>query len=658
MRPTRRDVLRGGLYSGALLATGGVAPLFYPRRASAAPRPVDPRGTTLERTIRLGTPGAGGYMPIVSGPAEPHLLREDLKTAARSGRAERRTPLLVFVQFTDIHIIDAQSPARVEFLDRYSDDPFSQTPFSSAYRPQEMLTTQIADSLVHAVRRVGRGPVTGAPFAFTICTGDNIDNAQYNELRWYIDVLDGGRVVPDSGDTTQWEGIHDQEPVSYDVHYWHPDGTPDRPGGGVDDHARRLFGFPVVKGLLDAARRPFDALGLDMPWYAVFGNHDPLMQGNAPGNVAFGTIATGRVKVVGLTPGLSPADALTGIIQNDPDITATVLAGPARPITADPDRRVVTRPQIVAEHFTTTGTPVGHGFRDANKASGVGYYGFEAAPLVRGIVLDTVNYGYADGSIDRPQLEWLESELVANSRKQLDAAGALVPAGGRDRLMVVFSHHPIDSMENPFIGPGETQQRVFGGEVAALLQRFPNVIAWVNGHTHRNDVIPRLRGGGGFWELSTAAHVDFPHQARLLELVDNHDGTLSIFATLIDADAPLAFGGRLDTPQALASLGRELGGNDWHHRLHNGLGPIETHNVELIVAAPFDLRTEARRPPTAVPRPRPPGPGNGGAPDGGLAATGPAGSRERVGAALALAAAGLAVSLRRSVGEPDGDASA
>lgn len=52
-------------------------------------------------------------------------------------------------------------------------------------------------------------------------------------------------------------------------------------------------------------------------------------------------------------------------------------------------------------------------------------------------------------------------------------------------------------------------------------------------------MVPRRRAdGSGFWEISTASHIDFPQHARILELVDNGDGTLSIFGTLVDHPAP------------------------------------------------------------------------------------------------------------------------
>src|ERR1035437_782135 len=53
------------------------------------------------------------------------------------------------------------------------------------------------------------------------------------------------------------------------------------------------------------------------------------------------------------------------------------------------------------------------------------------------------------------------------------------------------------------------------------------VLAWVNGHTHVNDINPRMgpTPERSFWEINTASHIDFPQHARLLEVVDNQDST-------------------------------------------------------------------------------------------------------------------------------------
>ena len=101
------------------------------------------------------------------------------------------------------------------------------------------------------------------------------------------------------------------------------------------------------------------------------------------------------------------------------------------------------------------------------------------------------------------------------------------------------------------------------------------------------------RSPGGFWEVNTAAHVDWPQQARTVELVDNRDGTLSIFGTIIDHVAPTSYGKRPKTPLELAALSRELGANDWQERDKSPRGEdgrrgrLEDRNVELLVPAPF-----------------------------------------------------------------------
>jgi metallophosphoesterase (TIGR03767 family) len=615
VRATRRQVLKG---AAATAAAGGL--VQYPvRGAVAAVRgPVAPEGTTLDATIvRGGAVNPQGYVRLASGPGEPHVVRTDLGAKPSAGRETRRQAVLSFAHLTDIHLVDAQSPARVEFLDRYNDGPGSPLIFGSAYRPHEFLTPQIADSIVTRVDEIGVGPAVGGPLAFAICTGDNADNCQRNELQWQIALLDGTPFTPTSGDPKRFEGVHDQDPLTYDEHYWHPEGTPD---GKADDEARRTYGFPVVKGLLEAATRRFTPHGLSMPWYTCYGNHDGLVQGNFPQSFQLSNAATGPLKVVSLPAGVSPDDLQRG----DPAAAAALAAAPARVVTADPNRAVITRTETVKQHLVGGGKPLGHGYTAKNLADGTAYYTFDPHPQVRGIVLDTVNpNGEAGGSIDEPQLAWLQARLQE------------VSGPGRNKLVVVFSHHTIGSMDNPIPVGDEPGPRVQGPAVRDLLLQFPNVVAWVNGHTHVNRVTPYLRpGGGGFWEVNTAAHVDYPCQARLLELVDNRDGTLSLFGTVVDGAGPLSYGGRLDSSLALASLARELAANDWQERSDARRGKVEDRNVELVVKAPFTLTPAApvRQPeerPTTTPREQ-------------LPATG-AGERRAVLAAAAVAAGAAAV---------------
>jgi len=124
--------------------------------------------------------------------------------------------------------------------------------------------------------------------------------------------------------------------------------------------------------------------------------------------------------------------------------------------------------------------------------------------------------------------------------------------------------------------------------VVDLLLAHPNVVAWVNGHTHQNQVWAHTRtdGSGGFWEINTASHIDFPQQSRLIELVDNNDGTLSIFTTMVDHAGPAAYGGVVSDPVALAGLARELAMNDPQQRSSAQEGTTADRNLELLSPTP------------------------------------------------------------------------
>ncbi|AKU14727.1 TIGR03767 family metallophosphoesterase [Luteipulveratus mongoliensis] len=587
----RRDALRLGVAGGAAFVATQL-----PSAAVAAPprfRPHgSPKGTTLDATVRLGSPGRNGYRLLVAGPGEPRVVRDDL-LAHRPQRKARPRPLLAFGQLTDTHLVDAQSPGRVEFLDRYSDPDQlgAAAPLDGQYRPHDMLTVQVAESMVQALNRVRRGPATGVPMAFTICTGDNVDNTQYNELRWQIDVLDGQRVRPDSGDPRRYEGVAD--PTHYDTRYWHPEGAP---GREHPDLPRTRNGFPAVPGLLDSCRRPFHATGLDMPWLTTFGNHDGLMSGSVPPTAGgLRAMTTGGRKVIDLPPGTDVLQLLDGINTLDPGALATLFAGPARSVTPDLQRRPLSRAETIAEHFRTASYPRGHGYTDWNRRTGNAYYAVDHGP-VRCLILDTVNpNGGPNGSIDEQQARWLAAQLAAGSSRHLDQHGRTVQNRCHDKLFAIFSHHTLDTMDNLAAPEGVT--RYGGAAVRDLLLRHPNVIAWVNGHTHENTVTPRRRPSnstvaGGFWEISTAAHIDWPVQSRVIEVADNRNGTLSVFGTIVDLASPLRYRHGATDPINLASLARELSANDWQPP-SGGLdirrGSVEDRNVELLLPAPFGL---------------------------------------------------------------------
>jgi hypothetical protein len=101
----------------------------------------------------------------------------------------------------------------------------------------------------------------------------------------------------------------------------------------------------------------------------------------------------------------------------------------------------------------------------------------------------------------------------------------------------------------------------------------------------------RRHDGSGFWQVTTASHVDWPQQARLIEVRDNRDGTLSIITTIIDHAGPLHWDGGRD-PVSLAGLSRELSANHWQARDRPdrdtvGAGTPADRNLELLVPHPF-----------------------------------------------------------------------
>ena len=221
--------------------------------------------------------------------------------------------------------------------------------------------------------------------------------------------------------------------------------------------------------------------------------------------------------------------------------------------------------ETIEEHFTTTGLPVGHGFTEDNRTTGVGYYTFDQGPI-RFLVMDTVNEnGGPDGSIAQSQFEWIQEQLAASG----------------DMLVVASSHHTSWTMGND--EPG-AEPRVLGPALVEEFLAHDNLIAWVNGHTHDNQIRAHRSETGGFWEINTASHIDWPQQARLIEVLDNDDGSLSIFCTMVDHQARRR-AENYESVMQLASLSRLLSANDW--QLHReSRGKRNARNVELLLPAP------------------------------------------------------------------------
>ncbi len=536
------------------------------------------------RVLREGTQSAYRAVTLVDG--EPHSVRDDLAPAggATAAAGGGRRALLVLAHVTDLQLADVQSPTRFEFLNREFADPRYEM-IVPVQRPQEALTAHAVEATLRTVNALEGGPVSGAPLQLAVTTGDAIDNAQWNEVQNFLRLFDGGLVRPGSGGP-EYEGV--QALDWPDDIFWKPDGV----AASGPDVFRAWFGFPEHPGLLQRALADFTATGLHVPWLACFGNHEALNQGVGIVTAALAGALVGDRKPLRLQPGFDPDQALESFTLR-PEV---FMAGDLRVVSADPDRRAVSRREFVEAHFRPGARPYGHGFEERNRRDGTAYYVHDL-PGLRLIALDTTCLaGGADGCLDEDQAAWLEDRLAEVHGQFRSRDGAVVRTGNDDRLVVLFSHHGVDTLAGAPAHAGPDGARLLGApELLRIVHRFDNVVLWLNGHTHTNTVCARRHPqdpARGFWEVTTCAVVDWPCQTRVVELLDNADGTLSLLCTMLDHDSPTSVWGPAAafTGPDIAGLHRELAGNVPYAGFDSPRsGTPADRNVELRLAAPFPL---------------------------------------------------------------------
>jgi hypothetical protein len=211
---------------------------------------------------------------------------------------------------------------------------------------------------------------------------------------------------------------------------------------------------------------------------------------------------------------------------------------------------------------------------------------------VRFVALDTnCLAGGAAGCLNQDQASWLEERLTEVHSSYDAPDGHQISTGNDDRLVVLFSHHGIDTLTNTRHNGPDGGPLLGADDIFALLHRFPNVVLWLNGHTHTNAVRRRFSPDNparGFWEVTTCAVIDWPCQTRLVELLDCGD-YLAIVCTMVDHDTP-AVPVYIDDGNTLASLHRELAANvPFRGARSDAAGTPGDRNVELRVAPPFPL---------------------------------------------------------------------
>ena len=479
---------------------------------------------TTQRTIVRAEAGAGGWRDLCEGPPEPY------REAPPTGEV-----LACIWHISDVHLCDAESTARLEYLDRFSDpdSPYrAELGDIGTYRPQEVLTVHVAVTMVETVNRFTQGPTTGASIDVALVTGDLTDNAQRNELDWYRTVIEGGTVSPRSGHEFESSWVGATRVGCWDDCFWHPDGPPP---GHPPDRPTGLFGYPTIPGLVDAVRRDVVSPGLRLPVISVYGNHDGLLQGTVAPDSGLRDLAVGDARITGLPNGADPMIAAESIAERGPARYIHDATSPRALVAADAMR------DFTAPHDFVTAT------RGTDASS---TYFVSRVGLLTVIALDTVNpNGGWQGSLGLTQFAWL--------REQLDRA--------RQEYVVIASHHPSPTMVNDYAADG-AEPRVLGPAVVELLHAYPNVIAWIAGHVHFHAALVHERADGAFVELTTSSLIDWPQQGRVLEFVRTGEGEIAIVSTVIDHHAPPAWSDDLTDVTNLASLSRVLAANDYRVR--------------------------------------------------------------------------------------------
>ncbi|MGA2400808.1 MAG: TIGR03768 family metallophosphoesterase [Syntrophobacteraceae bacterium] len=526
--------------------------------------------------------GWPGPVPL-PGPGVPYL-RPDMQNPPKfgtpsSGPDSSDTTLLTFFTMSDMHICDKESPARAIYNGYRYPAPFITNPLtgdlqpagnSSCYSGIILSTTQVLDAAVQTINALHQ--VT--PFDFGIGLGDACDNNQYNELRWYINVLDGKWIIPSSG-------------------------------ANVGSYGKNIIDY----------QKPYQAAGLNksIKWYQAVGNHDQFWMGSTlMNNYLRNTLVSSRVLDLGkvvlrppyyITPDwnqiMSGRGYYMGVVDGATKYGTIIYAGadsmPVPKVPADPNRRSLSISAWMSQFFNTTSKPVGHGFTQQMINDGFACYHFypKANLPIKVIVLDdTDKTGSAFGALDQKRYKWLINELEAGQKA--------------DQLMIICAHIPVhpyaqkdpasDSDPYDYLtiwnDPNDSEN-VSELELLATLHSYPNLILWICGHVHRNTITPQPYGnpanGVGFWEVETPSLRDYPQQFRRFQIVRNSEGNISIFVLSVD---PAVASPTSPSPayksRGYAIAAQQIFGNPWQQGpgMDEPANPSPTscvYNAELVI---------------------------------------------------------------------------
>lgn len=475
-----------------------------------------------------------GYGLWHYGPGLSYEKRLDIMDASYTGsHVQHKEELLNFFTIGDMHVRDKESPAQAIYLG-YTNI----LPLAAAYTGTMLYTTQILDATIQTINALHKK----TPFDFGISLGDACHGTQYNELRWFIDVLDGKLIVPSSGSHV---GAHC---IDY--------------------------------------QKPYKAAGLHkkIPWYVVLGNADHFWQGFLAPNTILKKTLVGR-KILNIENPFSRSSSgsinqtfYMGALNGKTHYGDVMGAGPVsnfkRPpkvFAADKKRHSLTRNEWIGEFLKTSSKPKGHGFTEENKKTGFACYTFEPACTVpmKFIVLDDTEPDqpsagvHSHGYLDQKRYQWLIRELDKGEKEE--------------KLMVVVAHIPVGATP-PSPGTGWLDP-IFETNLIAKLHTYPNLLMWIAGHYHRNNVTAMpspdpSRPELGFWVVENASLMQFPQQFRTIRIVRNSDNTLSLFVTNVDPAVPKHSLGELSRRYAIGAM--EIFHNTLSHP------PSGAYNGELV----------------------------------------------------------------------------
>ena len=477
--------------------------------------------TELALVPQYGKYGYGNYS--FGGPLAIKPRFDIMPAGYANPKPVRLKPLANFFAMTDIHITDKESPNQLIFLQQQ--DAANGAANTSIYSPVMLYSTQVLDAAIQTVNVLHKKN----PFDFGISLGDVCNSTQYNELRWYIDVMDGQVITPSSGAHLGAETIDYQ--------------------------------------------KPFKAAGLDkaIPWYQTLGNHDHFLIGSLavdgdptlnirqaytdskiwavgdvliPNSGTFPTICdtVASVKQRTLYMGTIDGSTPTGSIKG---AGAVAVTNPPPTVTPDPDRRSLLRTEWIKEFFNTKSTPAGHGLNLVDPANGSGFACYSFVPKsdipLKVIVLDDTQSEtdgshdiHGHGCLDAKRWAWLQAELAAGQ--------------AANQLMIIAAHIPIavasvgtclewwESQKDP---NAKEQNAVSLANLVATLLKTPNLLMWISGHRHFNTVKAFRPPAGtapenGFWQVESSSLRDFPQQFRAFEIYLNSDYSVSIVTTNVD----------------------------------------------------------------------------------------------------------------------------